>query len=342
MSQNLVLTASQKQKDKWSWEVVSTEFYQHIGKGGCEKPQVIENPIIRSYLVNHCNGCTENPCLNCHTGQKLRREVISLGGNKWNYRPKKCTKLNCRNHRCQFAHTKEEIFYHPIIFKTLPCKFTLIDGVCSKYGSVCAFTHQEATENTDPLLSAKKTEVFDLNTFKTVKCSRNGPHDYKQCVFYHAFDRRRSQIIVKYDCEMCKDPANCMNGDQCNKCHTEPELLFHNEYYKKRSCTMKNCNYKEFCPYYHESWKESAQTNQSKDLGYTEIINRCSELNTLLVTQQEKNRKFAKFLCHFCSENKSQVILRCGHAQCLKCSLETLCSICGKTTQPIVDIKFMS
>ena len=341
MSKNQVLAASQKSNDKWSWEVVSSEFYQHIGKVTCEKPQVIENPLIRNYLIKICTGCTETPCLNCHKGQKLRREVISLGGSRWNYKPKKCANSNCRNNRCQFAHTSEEIFYHPILFRTLPCKFSLINGVCSKYGSVCPFIHKETIENTDPLLSGK-TEVFDLCTFKTVKCCRTGSHDYKHCVYYHGVDKRRSQDTVQYDCEMCENPKKCKNRDQCNKCHSEAELLFHSESYKKRQCMAKNCILNEFCPFYHEPWKEAALLSQSREIECIGIVKRCSELNALLAGLQEKNRKLAKFMCHFCFENKSQVILCCGHAKCQGCSLDILCSICGKATQPIVDIKFIS
>lgn len=341
MSVSLLKDSLAKDKDKWSWETISKEFHQKLDSAPCEKPKTIENPIIRTYLVKNCTGCIETPCLNCHKGQQLRREVKFLSATKWNYRPKKCQKINCHSYHCQFAHTKEEIFYHPIIYKTLPCNYSLINGICSRYKTLCPFVHAMTSENTDPLIENKK-EIFGLATYKTVKCSKTETHDYKSCMFYHVLDRRRSPNEYEYSGEMCKSRENCANGDFCRDCHNSFEYLFHASNYKKSTCGYKICYYGELCPYTHNTQDHQVLPEQKNGLTIPELLEKSENLSQLLASQQAKNKRISKFICHFCFENKSQFVFPCGHLSCAGCIINSTCQACGKAFASKIEIKFIA
>ena len=98
--------------------------------------------------------------------------------------------------------------------------------------------------------------AFDLYTFKTTACKIIGPHDYKQCNYYHSYkDRRRNPII--YASEKCKyyETEYCPLGENCPKSHNTSEKFYTFEKYKTRMCgiqfTRKKCNFERICCFAH-------------------------------------------------------------------------------------------
>ena len=323
--------------DKWSWEYVSNEFRTKISSAAKDTPKELENSVVKIYLVNECKGCTQFPCLNYHAGQKPRRAVFLIGNTHWNYKPKKCGKIGCKNQKCGYAHTREEINFHPLTYKTISCKFALVDGICSKFNHFCPFIHDGVSENIDPN-KVIDSEKFNIDTFKTEKCQKKYTHDFRECSYYHVSDRRRNITKFQYSNEICKR-INCREKDACNKCHSNAEYMFHPMNYKTAQCLLQNCKNKEFCPYYHESSEKNESNIEDKEFKYSDILKKCQSLNQELENQQEKSKKFKNFLCCLCYENKSKFVLRCGHTKCDACIITALCSICSKITEPMIPMQ---
>ena len=101
---------------------------------------------ILEYRTQECpQDCREEYCDLCHSalGQSLRRKPERLKAGVWNYLPVACLQ-RCSDPLCAFAHTEEEVLYHPLRYKTQACDFAL-DGndCCTKYGYHCPFFHAE-------------------------------------------------------------------------------------------------------------------------------------------------------------------------------------------------------
>lgn len=118
----------------------------------------------------------------------------------------------------------------------------------------------EEDEITEFCVPCVEEEVLDIATFKTHRCTGDGPasHDSKCCTMYHhRYDKRRDPS--GYSPEPCEheflqdqgsgaliadDHVICPFGDQCTKCHNIVELLYHPQVFKRRLCMDmldKNC-----------------------------------------------------------------------------------------------------
>jgi hypothetical protein len=65
---------------------------------------------------------------------------------------------------CQWCLGKDELIYHPLIFKTKMCDGCLDDkGYCSKYGRHCAKAHSE-----DDLRKPIRAQNMPNNQFKNL------------------------------------------------------------------------------------------------------------------------------------------------------------------------------
>ncbi|CAG9331272.1 unnamed protein product [Blepharisma stoltei] len=108
----------------------------------------IEDKLYRDYLIDFhvakCPGsvCITSPCLFYHEGEKRRRRPFRFSNGAWSYKPQLCIDDNCEyGETCVYAHNKDEINYHPMVFKTIPCSYPLQNGVCSKNGEHCFLRH---------------------------------------------------------------------------------------------------------------------------------------------------------------------------------------------------------
>jgi hypothetical protein len=326
-------------KDNWSWEAISNDFSKKVNSKPKPKYEP-ENPIVRNYLISKCLGCTETPCLQYHSNQNPRREIYKTDNSSWNYRPSKCQKPGCKNIKCKFSHTREELLYHPLYYQTVPCKYALVDGVCSNYKTLCPYSHNSSEnlclENEND--QEKNSEKYDFKDFKTVKCMKNFNHNNKSCPFYHKFDRRRDLKKITYSAEYCTK-YNCEDGDKCSKCHNQIEYWYHPNNFKKNPCKLDVCSKTETCPFYHYD-KGDRIYNEYEE--FKEIYDKCAEINNFLQKKQEKNQALEKFMCCYCCDGtrKAKIILRCGHGKCLECELTSICVICHQPTQPTVQVLF--
>lgn len=78
--------------------------------------------------------------------QNMRRRPI-YGKNGWSYQPTMCNtiKVDCKTGEgCPQCHNREELVYHPLVFKTKLCEQMLDShGCCTKQGRHCAKAHNQ-------------------------------------------------------------------------------------------------------------------------------------------------------------------------------------------------------
>lgn len=327
---------SQDEIDDWSWEVVSSE-YKKLQNSRLEgKSKILENRVVREYLVHKCEGCTETPCFNYHQGQKPRRQLVSLGEGKWNYTSKRCQKPRCVQEKCPFAHSTEEIYFHPDKYKKDPCKYKTLSGICEFFGHFCPYQHAQID------IIEEINEKFDLETFKTTKCSIKQQHMYSTCSYYHDYlrlsDKRRSLKEFNYSAENCPNYGNCEEGDNCKFCHNEIEFKYHPLRFKTKPCAHKeNCRNKESCPYFHVDANDRAD-DKTKD--FIEIVEKCQDLAGKCQKLQQVTFLLDRFWCSVCRDQKSEGVMDCGHTRCGKCKEVMKCFLCGCETSVFIKFKF--
>lgn len=80
-----------------------------------------------------------------YSNNQNRRRRPTYGVNGWNYKPTMCNsiKVECKaGEDCQYCHNREELVYHPLVFKTKLCEYMVDDkNFCTKYGRHCAKAH---------------------------------------------------------------------------------------------------------------------------------------------------------------------------------------------------------
>eukprot|EP00826_Nyctotherus_ovalis_P017608 TRINITY_DN15192_c0_g1_i1.p1 TRINITY_DN15192_c0_g1~~TRINITY_DN15192_c0_g1_i1.p1 ORF type:complete len:331 (+),score=78.16 TRINITY_DN15192_c0_g1_i1:467-1459(+) len=200
-----------------------------------------------------------------------RRKPVLYSGHIWNYYPIACSNNALHNlSDCRFAHTNGEISYHPLVYKTRLCNSATKDSQgqlpeCKDRGKACPFAHSSADlRNLKEIFKeeVKKTQVvskFSVETYKTAACKKELCRD-KNCLHYHNTLERRRTGKYKYKNSMCShvfvdgkyvDPSFCLNGDNCQYCHTKNELYYHKDNYKKNQCKRHSCRYGQYCPDIH-------------------------------------------------------------------------------------------
>lgn len=104
-----------------------------------------ENQVHIDYMLNYhvarCPGniCDTEPCLFYHLDETRRRKIFRFSNTSFNYKPQECLNVkNCEyKETCIYAHNQDEIFYHPMLYKTVRCSYPLENDICSKYGVHC-------------------------------------------------------------------------------------------------------------------------------------------------------------------------------------------------------------
>jgi len=198
-----------------------------------------------------------------------RRKPILYLGHIWNYYPVACNNKKEHNvSQCRFAHTEEEINYHPLVYKTVLCS---LKETCKNRH--CSFAH--SLDDLRRLKEIFREEVikkeqqqsesnkgFDIEMYKTIGCKKKDTCKDKNCLHYHNLFEKRRLPKYKYNSDMCSNvfvkgryesPSLCLNGDNCQYCHTKNERYYHKENYKKSICKRSNCRYGVFCPDIHSS-----------------------------------------------------------------------------------------
>lgn len=271
----------------------------------------------------------------------------------YNYYPIKCLKhleINDSNYNnedviyCYYAHTENEINYHPLIFKTLICRFKNC-----KNSMLCYKAHNidegdlriiypyynkdfkklsiiiEKSCSIDNKLSSFTTiinypKLFKLESYKILPCKniKNCYNDRRLCYNWHIIqEKRRPYALFKYkDIECSEFISNgiCKYEDYCEYAHGKYELLYHPNLYKTYKCNKNSSNIE--CPFVETCYGiHLNNTNEFKKID-------SNYRNTDII-----NKKLNKFKCTLCLKlpDLSSYILSicCNNIICYKCYFDS-------------------
>ncbi|CAG9316089.1 unnamed protein product [Blepharisma stoltei] len=327
-----------------------------------------ELPAHQDYLqhfrVSPCTGPCIEGCMHYHEGELPRRLPTKDANGEWSYKPYLCKfPKPCRyQNSCTFAHTKEEVYYHPLVYKTKKCSYMLNNGICTRYGIHCPYSHDDYLRTPNGENKPSVEVAFDLATFKTLPCSSQAIHDKKTCHFYHHYgDMRRNPYLFRYAPVKCPNVIEvdktgprkeCHIGQICNKAHNKVEIYYHPATYKQARCKYQDCNVKGVCSFLHEGEEKNIEKkplqekNIFEDTGNIDwekeakmLAMKSKILTNLLEQAQKKNKEYLTFNCHYCSENVGIVVYQCGHLGCSSCATERFCIICGISANKITSIR---
>lgn len=253
---------------------------------------------------------------------------------------------------CKYAHTIEEVSYHPVVYKVQNCRYEKLEGnTCKNKGSHCSYAHDDEDRRV-PGLQPEKAK-FDLKSFQTEKCKRDNCQD-EDCLDYHnVFQRRRNIDSHRYDPVPCMlvfrnkkflESSVCPNEDDCNKAHTKNEIYFHPSFYKTKLCQKESCSL-HYCPFLHPSTIPSDLDNpkvvDSEIKEKHEVIVSDSpvpdakspdpiiEVKPIKAQEDIRSEMLRKFLCKKCETKAMEWLFECGIFVCGDC-LDQECVACRK------------
>ena len=302
--------------------------------------------------------------------KEKRRKVIKFLDGGYNYIPVYCPdKENCDKKECIYCHNKNEMNYHPLLYKT---KFDDDNEYCDSNIALCPTAknfdedfriiynykeqniinlmndlNMECKDNNKRIKSFyKKIKKFDINTFKIFKCKKEKcEKDTHLCYYYHNIsEKRRPPYLYRYINQKCQDKTYekgkiiCKNGDFCNKCHTSNEFNYHKLHFKKyvlccRDIKNGECIFIDTCYGYHDEKNE--KTIKKK------IIDKVN--NELEKLKKEKN--VDDFKCNKCERIPKSITfyyLKCKHILCNKCYnkiSDNICPLCEESFKPGEEVK---
>ena len=311
----------------------------------------------KKYLPFYVKNLIKNDDFYYEDDSDKRRKLKKFPDGGYNYIPITCNNVeNCKDENCPYSHNDNEMFYHPLYYKTKYNKENkkndpLNENACNleeDYRIIYNYKNQNII-NLMNLIDKKKKGIheykkdlndkitsFSLNTFKIFPCKSlkstlSCKKDIHLCFYYHSIsERRRPPMLFRYINEMCKEQkfdkkgkeiVKCRNGDFCNKCHTNYELYYHQLYFRKTIYCLRRkkngqCEFLETCYGYHDP--NNKQTREEKlEEKRDEVLEKYNEEVKILGEQ------INKFRCQYCGKIPIKldfyVILECGHIICKKC-----------------------
>ena len=110
-----------------------------------------EKPRDAFYMLNYkvlkceSEGCNDRYCFMYHSDDDRRRALEVQPNGIWNYKPDMCRRGRvCSGEDCILAHCHYEVDYHPMRYRTQPCRLRRnILGFCS-LGVHCSFAHDSS------------------------------------------------------------------------------------------------------------------------------------------------------------------------------------------------------
>ena len=293
-----------------------------------------------------------------------RRKVVKFLDGTYNYIPKFCKYEKCDNKKCIYSHNKNEIYYHPLFYKT---EFKEDNDYSESNIALCqtAQNYEEdfriiynyKDQNIINLMNLldqecntkkrirdfykiKKIRKFNINTFKIMKCRKQECNkDPHLCYFYHNLnERRRPPYLYRYTNERCEDfklkddkiIKNCQNGEFCYKTHTSNEYNYHKLHFGKLVICCRNildgkCEFIDTCYAYHDEDNINTKTKIIKEKLEKEI------------DKLKKENNIDKFKCQNCDRIASSFTfyyLKCQskHILCKNCynkiKSDKICPLC--------------
>jgi len=293
-----------------------------------------------------------------------RRKVVKFLDGTYNYIPKFCKYEKCDNKKCIYSHNKNELYYHPLFYKT---EFKEDNDYSESNIALCP-TAQNFEEDFRIIYSykdqniinlmklldqecitkkrirdfykIKKIKKFNINTFKIMKCRKQECNkDPHLCYFYHNLsERRRPPYLYRYTNERCEDfklkddkiIKNCQNGEFCYKTHTSNEYNYHKLHFGKLVICCRNilngkCEFIDTCYAYHDEDNINTKTKIIKEKLEKEI------------DKLKKENNIDKFKCQNCDRIASSFTfyyLKCQskHILCKNCynkiKSDKICPLC--------------
>lgn len=261
------------------------------------------------FLSNKCNF-NSRTCFHAHHQRNRRRRPV-LSNGRFNYVSTRCPTLErertCPSGAsCHYAHTAEEVVYHPSKYKTHMCAYALgRDQACSEYGMHCAKAHGP-DDKRDPVLSEDEVSRNEEHAhfmfeYKTKPCEGYS-WDCNNRQYHSVKERRRLLVNIRYLPEPCPnvfvgqkwgspnvhcrdesgnriDPVTCGEDEEwrCFLAHTPNEIAYHPLVYKTVACEAFDRNHVcegRFCPSSHGASDRRSQHTARE--WKTQIISRAA------------------------------------------------------------------
>jgi hypothetical protein len=157
-------------------------------------------------------------------------------------------------------------------------------------------------------------------------------HNEKNCLYFHhnALDRRRKHKFAPVPCENVFDKTlnafqnkDCPNGDACRFAHTQNEIAYHLDNYRKTVCTLKPCELGDCCPFLHVGINVSLKELENE---LSNVKDSYEQLTRNLNNSRKQMEKIKSFICIFCKKDAAEVLF-CGHLYCGTCELHKCCGV---------------
>ena len=292
-----------------------------------------------------------------------RRKVIKYLDGTYNYIPKFCKNEKCDNKNCIYSHNKNEVNYHPLLYKTefkddsdYSESNIALCPTAQNYEEDFRIIYNYKDQNIISLMNLlehecntkkrikdfykiKKIRNFNLNTFKIMKCRKKEcDKDQHLCYFYHnPSERRRPPYLYRYTNERCedfklKDDKKCQNGEFCYKTHTSNEYNYHKLHFGKSVICCRNikdgkCEFIDTCYAYHDENNINTKTKIIKEKLEKEI------------DKLKKEKNIDKIKCQKCdriAKSYTFYYLKCHskHILCKNCynkiKSDKICPLCDE------------
>jgi hypothetical protein len=195
--------------------------------------------IIDNYKTTASKG--ENDQMGYVLDSEKRRKILYSTTMGYNYLPVMCRDndvMPCvRGELCRYAHTINEINFHPLKYKAIPCFKACDDAYCpyAKDGNELRVIYNGGDDDTIRLcqeieIFLKENRIykhyqelypypneFDLNNFKIKECRGTCNQDYHLCLNAHQLNEQRRPLnIFFYSIQRCNEVLNS-NDNFCRK-----------------------------------------------------------------------------------------------------------------------------
>lgn len=277
---------------------------------------------MQRYLVSKCENCKGPLCINYHHDQTPRRTPIQFANGQWNYRPSRCNRENCiYKESCRFAHTMEEVDYHPLKYKTKACDNKNINHSFIE-PELCSYAHGDLRQ----VKIQEKLSLWNLDSFKVSQCTFTQIHNFPTCERYHQQnDKRRDPSIYTYSPVLCEN-LECKN-DFCQFSHNQTEIDYHPQVFKTIQCSEEPCRLESFCPFLHVKEINEIQ-RQVEEREIRDLKEKIELMKKFMEAEEIKVKELAQFMCYLCNDRPGEAALQCGHLACEECSVSDFCEVC--------------
>ena len=226
--------------------------------------------------------CKTKDCPYYHSIKERRRKLkrVTTTTSGWNYQPSLCSyKMKGKycpfQKDCPYAHNRNEIQYHFLMYRTELCKNSFPESCGYVH---CPYSHslsslrktipsfpfsllineKQQKNRTDyicPTEKLKESRKYYIENYKIIACENQDHfrHSYTDemklnCIYYHPTNNnntnstslekqgRRSPLEIKYYPNLCSKGRKCLQKQYCDHARNLLEIMYHPLIYKTRLC----------------------------------------------------------------------------------------------------------